>query len=56
MEPWTDYKRQRCQKKSRRRKLLEATIIIYAAFVVVIAEGITIPLAARLRRKRARNQ
>ena len=56
MEPWTDYKQQRHRKKSRRRKLLEATIVIYAAIAIAIAEGVTIPLAARLKRKRARDQ
>jgi|ETNvirnome_2_300_1030623.scaffolds.fasta_scaffold35987_2 hypothetical protein len=60
MEPWTNYEQQRRGKKSRRRKLLEVTIVVYAAFAIaissMIAEGVTIPLAARLKRKRARNQ
>ena len=61
MEPWTDhYEQERRRKKSLRRKFLEAAIVIYAGFAIAIssaiAEGVTIPLAARLKRRRARKQ
>lgn len=61
MEPWANrYKQERLNKKSLRRKLLEATIVIYAGFAIVltsaIAECLTIPIAAKLKRHRERRQ
>ena len=60
MEPWYDAQ-SRKNKKSIRRKLLEASIVIYAGFAIAIAstvaECITIPLAAKRKRwKEGRNE
>ena len=57
MEPWSNhYEQEKRAKKSLRRKMLEAAIVIYAGLAIfitsAIAEGITIPIAARLKRRR----
>ena len=58
MEPWLDGE-SRKNKKSLRRKILEATIVIYAGFAIVfastVAECITIPLAAKRKRWKERH-
>jgi len=58
MEPWFDGE-SRKNKKSLRRKILEVTIVVYAGFAIffagIIAESITIPLAAKRKRAKERH-
>ena len=58
MEPWFDGESRR-NKKSVRRKILEVSIVIYAAFATAfastVAECITIPLAAKRKRWKERH-
>ena len=58
MEPWSEEFR-RSQEKGFGQKCLEAAVVVYAGFaifvVATLAETVTIPLAARRRKKQEKN-
>mgnify|MGYP004381253079 FL=1 len=58
MEPWSEEFR-RNQQKGLGQKCLEAAVVVYAGFaifvVATLAETVTIPLAARRRKKQEKN-
>jgi len=58
MEPWSEEFR-RSQQKGFGQKCLEAAVVVYAGFaifvVATLAETVTIPLAARRRKKQEKN-
>jgi hypothetical protein len=59
MEPWSENsRREEYRNKPLSQKILGAVIVIYAGFAICIAgtlaECVTIPLAAKLKRRRLR--
>ena len=58
MEPWSEEFRQP-QEKGFGQKCLEAAVVVFAGFaifvVATLAETVTIPLAARRRKKQEKN-
>ncbi len=54
MEPWSERKK-RHEQKSLGQKVVEAAVVIYAGFAICVlgalAEGVTIPLAARIKNR-----